>query len=198
MYKQINVLGVKTSKREIRDILKAWSAISFAFALILAGGQPLVNFIIAFLLSGLTVGIGFLFHELAHKFVAQHYGAVAEFRAQSAMLWLMVLLAFIVSVIFAAPGAVVIASRVTTREHGIIAAAGPVTNYVLAAIFFGLNLVLPSIIFTYGFMINSWLGLFNMIPIFVLDGKKVWKWSKPVFLVLLGIGIFLVANTGFF
>jgi len=40
-----------------------------------------ISFIIALFISLFTLGIGFLLHELAHKFVAQRYGCFAEFRS---------------------------------------------------------------------------------------------------------------------
>ena len=60
------------SKTEQHDLLKAWLAITVAFAIALGGlnfAQPalLIN-------AAVTVGLGFLLHELAHKFVAQYYG----------------------------------------------------------------------------------------------------------------------------
>jgi len=41
-----------------------------------------------------TVGVGFLFHELAHKVVAVQFGQVAEFRADYSMLFVAVVGAF--------------------------------------------------------------------------------------------------------
>ena len=60
---------MKFSKVEVRDLMKAWIAISIAFGIVLRSG----TFLNSFLLAGITVGVGFLLHELAHKVVAQHY-----------------------------------------------------------------------------------------------------------------------------
>ncbi|MBT4604874.1 metalloprotease [archaeon] len=194
---------IKTSKREIIDIAKGWGALSFAFALIysgihLLGGRSFTNiisleFLILFLVSLFTAGLGFLLHELAHKFVAQHYGCAAEFRAFDQMLYMAVGLAAVIGFIFAAPGAVMIVGNVTRRENGIISAAGPLTNYVLAGLFFGISSLGGFwSIFSVGFFINIWLGLFNMIPFGNFDGRKIYQWNMPVWIAMVAFGIALM------
>ena len=182
------------------DILKAWLALSLAFTFIYAGASVLggdinrvfsVNFAVFFVISLFTAGLGFLLHELAHKFVAQHYGCAAEFRAWDQLLYLAVGLAVFIGFIFAAPGAVMISGMITRKENGLISAAGPATNYVLAMLFLGLSFLFPawSNVFATGFSINIWLGLFNLIPFGPLDGKKVFYWNKAVWGAMLAFGI---------
>ena len=184
----------ETSKTEIMDIAKAWIVISAAFAIVLTKNNLFsVQLLFNFLLSGLTVGVGFLFHELSHKIVAQKYGAVAEFMAFDYMLVLALAMSFL-GFVFAAPGAVMIAgSNISIRKNGRISAAGPMTNLVLALIFFALmKLNLGSnlnLIGQYGFFINSWLALFNMIPVWNFDGKKVFIWSKSIWGMIVGIAV---------
>ncbi len=200
MHKAIEIGKIKTSRMEIVDILKAWLALSLAFTFIYAGASVLggdiqkifsLHFISIFFISMFTAGIGFLLHELAHKFVAQHYGCAAEFRAWDQLLYLAVGLAVFIGFIFAAPGAVMISGMITRKENGLISAAGPATNYVLAMLFLGLLYLLPqwSNIFATGFSINIWLGIFNLIPFGPLDGRKVFYWNKIVWsgLVLFGV-----------
>ena len=119
-----------TSEKEKKDIIKAWIAISIAFAIALNGLRS--GFSQAFIIAALTVGVGFLLHELAHKLVAQHYGCWAEFRSFDQMLFFAILLSF-TGIIFAAPGAVMISGHVTNDRNGKISAAGPITNFILAA-----------------------------------------------------------------
>lgn len=196
-------MRVKTSRREVRDIAKAWLAISFAFALMYSGifllGGRSFSFIFtaAFLLNfGValgTAGVGFLLHELAHKVVAQRYGCMAEFRAFDQMLYLALGLAALIGFIFAAPGAVMISGMITRKENGIISAAGPAMNYVLSLLFLGLSFLLPALgfIFQIGFSINAWLGLFNMIPFGNFDGIKIFYWDKVVWGIMVAVGIIL-------
>jgi Zn-dependent protease len=203
MYKTIKLGKIKTSKLELVDIAKAWLAISIAFAFVLTN-TSLINgtisnvfslqFVIYFLIALFTAGIGFLFHELAHKFAAQKFGCVAEFRAFDQMLYIAVGLAVFIGFIFAAPGAVMISGRITRKENGIISIAGPATNYALAAIFLFLSAVLPQfgMIFFIGFFINAWLGLFNMIPFGNFDGLKIFHWNRILWAVMTGIGLILV------
>jgi len=199
--KVIRLWKIKTSKIELMDITKAWIALSLAFAFVYSGISILngtfakitsFSFLLIFIISFFTAGLGFLLHELAHKFVAQKYGCQAEFRAFDQMLYLAVGLALLMGFIFAAPGAVMIAGQVTRRENGIISAAGPITNYIIALLFLLFSYLFPAfnMVWITGFNINFWLGLFNMIPFWNFDGKKIWDWNIPVWLVMVGAGVF--------
>jgi len=196
--KQIYIGKINTSEREIRDLIKAWIAISIAFAMVMRGFASL-SFYQAFIVAAITVGTGFLLHELGHKIVAQRYGCFAEFRSFDQMLLLAILMSFF-GFVFAAPGAVMISGPVGTRRNGKISAAGPIINLILAFLFLSLLLVFPtgflSIIAFYGFFINSWLALFNMIPLWNFDGKKVLRWNKKVYgiIVAIALGLMFMKN----
>ncbi|NQZ85125.1 MAG: metalloprotease [Nanoarchaeales archaeon] len=160
------------------------------------------EFFIMLGIYALTIGTGFIFHELGHKLVAQHYQFISEFRADFQMLGIMFIMAVFLPILFLAPGAVMILGRPTIRQNGIISVAGPLVNLGLAIIFtfialvFGTQGILGTIVMT-GIIVNSFLGIFNMLPMWVLDGKKVWAWSKPVWTgVMLILIIFLMIGYG--
>ena len=190
-HKTYRVFGFSISLIEIRDLAKAWLAVSLAFAIVLVGVSFSVKFLMGMVLAAFTVGTGFLLHELGHKIVAQRYGCFAEFRSFDQMLLLCILMSFF-GVIFAAPGAVMIAGHVTRERNGKISAAGPLVNIVLALLFLAGNLIRPSMVFQYGMLINSWLAMFNMITFWQFDGAKIWAWSKPVWGSMIAIGIVLL------
>jgi len=202
MHQTIKIGNIKTSRIELIDITKSWLAISLAFAFVYSGislfkgidGLFSLGFLVMLGVSGLTAGIGFLFHELAHKFVAQRYGCVAEFRSFDQMLYVAVGLAFLVGFIFAAPGAVMISGMITRKENGIISLAGPLTNYILSLIFLALSFLYPAgrFIFVTGFSINLWLGLFNMIPFGNFDGLKIFHWNRIVWAGMIGFGAYFL------
>lgn len=203
MYQAIEIGRIKTSRTELIDITKAWLALSLAFAFIYSGinlfrGNVMnifsFSFLTMFVISLFTAGLGFLLHELAHKFTAQRYGCAAEFRAYDQLLYLAVGLAVAVGFIFAAPGAVMISGMVTRKENGIISAAGPATNFILGMAFLALGWLFPSLNFAFsvGFMINMWLGLFNLIPFGPLDGLKIFHWNKMIWGAMALIGVLFV------
>ena len=191
--------SISTSRTELVDLIKAWLAISIAFAILLGGSIFSFGFINVFMISSLSVGLGFIAHEMSHKVVAQKYGCFAEFRAWDKMLILAVVMAFF-GFIIAAPGAVMISGPVGRRRNGKISAAGAIANLVIALLFLSLLLIpvtgTPYLIAKYGFMINTWLALFNMIPIWMFDGKKVLRWNKVVYFSMLGVGIIFMALFG--
>ena len=184
--------GIRFSGRELRDLAAAWLALGVAFTFfldnglargLLVGRFPVGEAARTFVLSLLTVGVGFLLHELAHKVVAVRFGQVAEFRADYSMLGLAIF-AGLAGFLFAAPGAVYHGGRsITKRENGLISLAGPVTNLVLVAVFFPLAFAggLLESVGNLGVAINALLAGFNMIPFGPLDGRKVLAWSKVVF-----------------
>jgi len=201
----------KVNPIEIKHLFYAWAAITFAFANVLVkvqtnssllgvgsyGGRIFLEYIV---ISGIAVGLGFLIHELAHRFVARKYGLMAEFRASIPMLLFAVLLSF-TGFVFAAPGAVLIMGRTTKRQNGIISLSGPLSNLVMAIIFLiisvvvigtlGITSTFVAKLLMYGFMINTWLALFNLIPISLLDGRKIFRWNKVVWGLTTGFAVVL-------
>ncbi len=179
---------IMISNEEAKNIIVSVIAISLALSIantglgILAAPGKLV-FMISFF--AITVGTGFVLHELAHKFVAIHFGGRAEFR-----MWMQgLLLALLFSVfgfVFVAPGAVYIyAPKITKMKNGLISLAGPFTNLALALVFMAVGIVLPMKVgnislWLFASKINVWLGIFNMIPIFPLDGSKIMDWNLLV------------------
>ena len=181
---------------EMKELLKAWIAISLAVTIALGGLSA--QFLLIFALSALTVGIGFLFHELGHKVLAQRYGLKAEFRAFNQMLVLAIIVAFF-GFVFAAPGAVMIRQRTTVEKFGKIALMGPVINLILALIFLGIAFIPGlNVLGWFGFLINSWLALFNMLPFWQLDGNKVWAWNKGVAIAVIIIAFGFLMSQGLF
>ncbi len=195
----------RTSRKEVHDLLEAWILISLAFAIVMTGGLSFSSAMIkSFFLSAFTVGIGFLFHELGHKIVAQMYGCFAEFRASMKMLILAIIFSFF-GFLFAAPGAVVISGQVSKRQNGKIAAAGPIVNLMLSALFIPLFFLSQAVglsvlqeLASYGIWVNAFLALFNMMPFFVLDGKKVLVWSRKAYIMILVPAIILLFFAGAF
>ncbi len=184
-----------SSEVEITDLAKAWIAISVAFAIINVGVSAVfsINFLMYFLLSAITVGLGFIAHEMGHKVIAQKYGCFAEFRADNMMLVFAIVLAIAIRIVFAAPGAVMISGHQVDRKRlGYIGAAGPIMSLSIALIFLILYLVsnplsLLGKVSGYGFAINSFIALFNMIPFGMFDGYKIFQGSKIMWVVMTAI-----------
>jgi len=183
-----------SSEIEITDLTKAWIAISAAFAIVLGGASAIfsLKFLTFFFISAITVGLGFILHEMGHKVVAQKYGCFAEFRADNMMLIFAIALSFL-GFVFAAPGAVMISGHHVDRKRlGYIGAAGPIMSLSIALIFFILYLVsnplsLLGKVSGYGFAINSFIALFNMIPFGMFDGYKIFQGSKIMWVVMTAI-----------
>ncbi len=200
---------MKFSRKETKDLMYAGLMISLAFAILLSGGLAVltrissIGFLIVFLVAFFTAGIGFLLHELMHKYISQCYGLFAEFRASYKMLWLAIAFSFF-GFIIAAPGAVYIHDRfgrgISRERNGKISVAGPMTNVVLALLFLILILTLSAgeiirDLLSFGLTINSLLAAFNMIPFMPFDGAKVFAWNKPVYWITLalGVGLFVLS-----
>ncbi len=195
-----SLFGTPTEARqrnELLELAKAWLGTALAFAVLFSGGaitHP--QFITLLLLAAFTAGLGVILHELAHRVVARAFGATAHFVANNGMLILSIIIAF-TGFLIAAPGAVWHSGYLTRRQVGLVAAAGPVVNMVLAILFAG-GLILmrdaggsPIVLagLSMGYLVNALLGAFNMLPFGPLDGAKVLNWSGTVFGGLLAVAI---------
>lgn len=179
---------------EAKHLLIAWLALSFAFSVRYLFRTPNI-FPTIFLITMGTAGLGFILHELAHKFGARRYGHWAEFRVWPWGLAMALMFALISggSFIFAAPGATYIVAGynslswgISKREDGMISLAGPLTNIALAIAFFYIGGLsgLYGLVGVMGYQVNLWLAAFNMIPIGGMDGQKVLRWHIPVWIAV--------------
>ena len=195
--------------KELRDLVISALVLAVAFGIALSGGlrafqQPTVLALVIGM-SLVAVSLGFVFHELGHRLIARRFGYFAEY-----VMWpmgLMVALGFsLFGFIFAAPGAVQIYPRATAlgtisiskQRVGLISLAGPATNIAIAVIFQALDFVEPTLLFTLGAQINTWLAVFNLIPFGPLDGAKIFKWNKGVWLISIAVAGGLFAAQRFF
>lgn len=185
-------LTIRLARKEARDLAKAWGLLSLAFAILFSTSLDL-TFLLNLGISALTVGLGFVAHELAHKMVAIRYGCEAEFKANNTMLYAAVLMSFL-GLIIAAPGAVRIRGALSKKQHGRIAAAGPAANLAIALLFLPLYLV-GSKVGLYGAGINSLLAAFNLLPVPGFDGRQVLKWNKTGYGLLLATAVLLAFFT---
>jgi Zn-dependent protease len=188
---------IRFSRVEITHILIGVAALTLAFTIYLNRGLASSLDMSYMGALPITVGVaalvvlaGFLLHELGHKFVAQRYGAWAEFRMYPLGLMLAVMMS-VLGVLFAAPGAVYISGRVTKKQNGLISLAGPIVNLAIGGIFLAAWLVYPfgttGLILNLVAIMSLFLGGFNLIPIPPLDGYKIAIWSIPVYLAMVAL-----------
>ena len=134
----------------------------------------------------------FLFHELAHKFLANFYGSWAEFRTEIYGLIITAISAIpFIPFKFIAPGAVVVGISVKSKL-GKVALIGPITNLVMGFVFLLFSYIYPSsIYFGIGASFNAWIAMFNLLPFGVLDGQKIFDWNKVVWTFTMAITMML-------
>ena len=163
-----------------------------------------------FLSAGLFAA-SFLLHELAHKITAQRNGLWAEFRMT---LFGAVLTIFSIFSPFKiiAPGAVTISGYADVRTFGRVAVAGPITNIAIGIVLAMISLIIPvRFPFIDGFQIsilraiiasasamNGFLALFNLLPLGILDGRKVYSWSRDVWIITFISSAALIAAAYYF
>lgn len=186
---------------EAVHIIVSIVAISLSLSFAQGGiNVPASHFVFLMAIFTLTVGSGFVLHELAHKYFAVKYGCRARFTAWPAGLVLMLGLAIVPQFfgfqlpMILAPGAVYIFAyrgQISAKQNGIISLAGPLTNVALCALFLLFYFLSPieplSAVFFIGAQVNIFLALFNLLPVFPLDGSKViaWNWRVWLFVFML-------------
>jgi Zn-dependent protease len=189
------------SSGEILSIIAAWIVLSVAITyqniIGSIAGAGNVDIVVAGFIATAT---GFILHEMGHKYVAIRRGYLAHFRL---WIWGLVLTISIVTLsggglVFGAPGAVYIAPAAAQlygydsgrgtvdpeEDNMIISAAGPGINLAFAIGFLVMLFLVPpgflSTVADYGILLNVGLGSFNMLPVSLLDGAKIFRKSIPI------------------
>lgn len=195
---------IKFTTSEVRDLIISFFIISLCFTIASVGRDT--NGILNMLpIVMVGVGAGFILHELGHKFVSMKYGYWAEFQMWPHGLIFALITSFF-GFVFAAPGAVyTYANYMTDEINGKISIAGPIVNIILALIFlagavaiypsafYSENSLLIFLICSVGYSVNSFLALFNLLPIGNLDGSKVLTWNVGIWIVTIAIAGILTA-----
>ncbi len=162
-----------------------WLHLLVGAVLVMAAGASWFYYIpmgvLGFALSSVLFVLAFLLHELAHKFSAIHYGYYAEFRLQT---WGVIVTAISVVLPFfkiIAPGATVIYGPDDRYLMGRTALWGPAVNIAMASALIAAAMGAPQLYYlAMAAYINSFIALFNLIPLGILDGLKVFRWNKGV------------------
>ena len=181
---------------ELRDIAISMAVLCIVFSFPESLSDPF------FLLRALlAVGVGFIGHELSHKFAAIRQGFWSEYRMWPQGLVMALLLAAATggSFIFAAPGAVYFQPDAYRRPKKAqlvrIGMAGITFNIAvmwlaLAASLAAGWLAVPAAaaLFIYVAIVNGWLAIFNLIPFGGLDGQKLLALDRGKWALLLVAG----------
>jgi Zn-dependent protease len=151
------------------------------------------DFTMLALLSTTFAG-SFFVHEIAHKFMAQRYGLWAEFRLTLMGIFLTLLSLLPTYFKIIGPGAVMVSGNASRQTIGKTSIIGPTTNIMLAAAFCATTLLLTyNRVFPLIAFYNVLIAVFNLIPLGVLDGYKVFLWDKKIWALMFTISIALVA-----
>jgi Zn-dependent protease len=175
-----------TSLKELKHLAVGLSVFTLIGFSMLINNIPFLLLNIGLLtITVLGMVSSFLTHELAHKIVAQKMGYWAEFRLSIPGL-LLTLLSVIFPIKIIAPGAVRVVGLFISKDGvGKIAFAGPLTNIIQAIVYvflieFYAGNDLTAISLYVLASLNLSLALFNLIPLDPMDGAKVFKWSRSV------------------
>ncbi|ABM81047.1 peptidase [Hyperthermus butylicus] len=149
-------------------------------------------------LAGAIIGV--VLHELAHAWMGRREGCVAHFVLSriglSLTLFFGLLRTLNIPFVILAPGYVSLYCRTFARDD-YVAAAGPMTNIVLAVIGRAAERLAASTsygayVFAAGFTdVNAWIALFNLLPFIPLDGSKIMRRNLIAWLAMLVLAIVL-------
>jgi Zn-dependent protease len=149
----------------------------------------------------LLLTTSFFIHEMAHKIVAQRGGLWSEFRITT---WGAVITAVSIILPFKliSPGAVMISGQANLDQIGKISIAGPITNMAFSGAFLGAA-VATQFYIPFGWWwlltalatLNATIAIFNLIPFGILDGYKIFSWSKKYWGIAFASAILLAAGS---
>ena len=155
---------------------------------------PGPNLTISVVAFTIILTMSFFIHEMAHKITAQRRGLWSEFRLT---LWgsVVTLIFAFLPIKFISPGAVMIAGAADSKEIGEISIAGPIVNIVLSMLFLGTAFVSRSYssIFIFSSFFNAYIAGFNLLPVGIFDGHKIFNWSKMIWVCAFAISAALTA-----
>ncbi len=190
------------SKREKFDLLMSTTIISFLsiLYLILSGRGWIGQFIISFV----AVGLSILARVAVQKRIGKKYDINVEYKIDHNLIFIAVLIGLLTNgaITFSAIGYTILSTLFSERighkyknisyeESGKIALSGIITHLILALS----SLVLYPInrpFFNEILKANTFMAIFNLIPIPPIDGHKIFWWSRLVWVTIFIISLFMM------
>ncbi len=176
----------ETEKRDLLIGTAIFVLVELSFAIYYTN-----TFLELLILGILTIPL-WLFHELAHKFVAQGNGLVSDFRLDPNMA-IFSLFSIVLPIKIIAPGVVLSSGEYRLDTAGRISMAGPLTNILIGGIFLVFSSFMPIdwivVVFLLASRFSFDMALFNMLPFYVLDGAKVLRWNQSIFILIFSLSV---------
>lgn len=189
---------ISTSRKELTHLVIAYVVLTVDIAIILVGAAGGLigsvrtpgSLLLPFGVGAAAAATGFVAHEMAHKIAAQRRRYWAEFRMFPMGLLLSLVTSF-AGFLFAMPGATMVQQISDRRDFGWTSLAGPVTNLVEGGAFASIAFALfwwnlfPVIVVAFFLLafFNGWFAAFNLLPFGPLDGAKVFRWNRGIWIV---------------
>jgi Zn-dependent protease len=150
------------------------------FEILISFSYPAQLYQEALLVNSILFVAAFLLHEYAHKLVANFSGLWAEFRLNMIGVLLTALSIFTPFFKIISPGVTMISGVADTKTLGKIAIWGPVVNIIMSLALLPVLFLPKGSILLPSFYLNGFIAVFNLLPIGILDGKKVFDYSKLI------------------
>lgn len=167
--------------------------------------------ILLFLLVTAIVSIAVIPHELAHRWSARRMGCYSRYVLSPFGLVITLISALpfiplkIIMVGFTLVVPITYDPVFLRKLNGIVSYMGPLTNIIIASASLatyallgklGFYSLLLNFFLLYSVYINSWIAIFNLLPIPPLDGSKIIIWKPMLWIVtlLFSIGLYILAG----
>ncbi|MEM5874629.1 MAG: hypothetical protein QW641_01720 [Candidatus Aenigmatarchaeota archaeon] len=188
-------------RKELIDLTLAILLATFIFSFPNLRIENFFNYLIIVLIS-------FLPHELAHRYLARKFGYIAFFQIwpQGILIALLTLIASYGLIKFIALGAVMIypisfrggfliEKRISIKENALISLAGPLVNIIICILSLLIYLATKINLLLYIAQVNAWISVFNLLPIFPLDGSKIFVYSYKKWILIFFFSFMLLVLT---
>ncbi len=190
------------SNKEKIDLLITTIIISFLSVLnpILTNRTWLIQFIISFV----AIGVSLLIRIVVQKRVGKKYDIIVEYKIDHNLIFIAVLIGLLTegAITFSAIGYTILSTffserighkykNISYEESGKIALSGTITHILLALsslVLYPIN----RVFFNEILKANTFMAIFNLIPIPPIDGHKIFWWSRLVWVTAFIVSLFIM------
>ena len=132
-------------------------------------------------------GLVLIVDDLTHRYVARRYKAVSEYQFWFLGSVIMFVTAFLFGSVFALPARTVIndTQKLNNKQKAVIYGSGPLMSFVIFVAFLMLVPLGGAIVglAILGASMHLLSAVYSFMPFDPMDGHKVFKWKKPVWLM---------------